>query len=287
MYDYVDGILEAFDDSVKKYDDGYLKVGKRRSKSSAAPNSDDAAASFHTIVAKVLYVTKQARPDTSLAIAFLTTRVRAPDTDDWEKLCHLMEYLRGDRDQPLILSGDTEGVLMWYVDASFAVHPNMRGHTGGCMIMGRGFPISVSTKQKLNTKSSTESELVGVDDMMPIIIWTRYFLLEQGYGEVENLILQDNKSSILLERNGKASSGKRTRHINRRYFFITDRVNMKEVAIEWCPTEMMVADFMTKPLQGSHFRNLRDYIMGKVRNIKPNNDNLRLRQGPAKSARTR
>ncbi len=47
---------------------------------------------------------------------------------------------------------------------------------------------------------------------------------------------------------------------------------MKEVAIEWCPTTNMVADFMTKPLHGSHFRNLRDYIMGKVRNMKPNND---------------
>ena len=122
MYDYVDSILEAFDDAVKKCNDGYLKVGKRRSKSSAAPDnlfvmdedceklSDDVAASFHTIVAKVLYVTKQARPDTSLAIAFMTTRVRAPDTDDWEKLCHL--NLRGDRDRPLILSGDNEGVLM-------------------------------------------------------------------------------------------------------------------------------------------------------------------------------
>ncbi len=95
---------------------------------------------------------------------------------------------------------------MWYVDASFAVHPNMRGHTGGSLTMGCGFPISVSNKQKLNTKSSTESELVGVDDMMAIIIWTPYHLLEQGYGVVENLLLQDNKSSILLERNGKASS---------------------------------------------------------------------------------
>ncbi len=111
---------------------------------------------------------------------------------------------------------------MWYVDASFAIHQDMWGHTGGCWTMGHRFPISVSTKQKLNTKSSTESELVGVNGMMPIIIWNRYFLLEQGYGVVENLLLQDNKSSILLERNGKASSGKRTRHINIRYFFITD-----------------------------------------------------------------
>ncbi len=137
--------------------------------------SDEVAAAFHTIVAMVLYDTKQARPDTSLAIAFLTTRVRAHDTDDWEKLCPLMEYLQGDCDQSLTLD---DGVLMWYVDASFAVHPNMRGHTGGCLTIEHGFPISVSTKQKLTTKSSTESELVGVNDMMPIIIWNCYFLLE-------------------------------------------------------------------------------------------------------------
>jgi hypothetical protein len=86
--------------------------------------------------------------------------------------------------------------------------------------MGRGFPIAVSTKQKLNTKSSTESELVGVDNMTPIIFWTCYFLLEQGCVVIENLLLQDNKSLIQLERNDRASSGKRTRHINIRYFFI-------------------------------------------------------------------
>ncbi len=103
----------------------------------------------------------------------------------------------------LVLGAENNGLLMWYVDASFAVPPNMQGHTGGGLTMGRGFPISVSTKQKLNTRSSTESELVGVDDMIPIILWTRYFLLSQGYGVVENLLLQDNRSSILLERNGR------------------------------------------------------------------------------------
>ncbi len=121
--------------------------------------SNEAAATFHTIVAKALYVTKRARPDISLAIAFLTTQVRSRDIEDLEnKLRHLMEYLRGDRDRLLILGADNEGMLMWYVDASFAVYLNMRGHTGGGMTMGRGFPISVSTKQKLNTKRLTESE---------------------------------------------------------------------------------------------------------------------------------
>ncbi len=123
----------------------------------------------------------------------------------------------------------------------------------------------MSTKQKLNTRSSTESELVGVNDMMPIILWTHYFLLSQGYGVIENLLLQDNRSSILLEQNGRASSSKHTRHINIQYFFISDWVNMKEVSLHWCPTKEMVADFWTKPLQGSHFRKLRDYIVGRVR----------------------
>ncbi len=234
MHDNIDGILQAYNLAIKDHNYGYKIVGKCHTKMSAAPDnlfmvnedckklSDEAAAAFHTILAKAIYVTKRARPDISLAIALLTMRVRSPNIEDWEKLRPLMEYLRGDRDRPLILGADNEGMLMWYANALFAVHSNMRGHSGGGMTMGRGFPISVSTKQKLNTKSSTESELVGVDNMMPIIMWTCYFLLSQGYGVIENLLLQDNKSSILLERNRKASSGKRTRHINIVYFFITD-----------------------------------------------------------------
>jgi hypothetical protein len=62
------------------------------------------------------------------------------------------------------------------------------------------------------------------------------------------------------------------RHINIQYFIIADRVNMKEISLHWCPTKEMVADFWTKPLQGSHFRNLRDYIMGRVRCVKSKAD---------------
>ncbi len=167
-----------------------------------------------------MYVSKCARPDVSTAIAFLTTRVRAPDIDDWRKLSHLMEYLRVDRLRPLIMSADGSGVLMWYVDASFAVHPNMCSHTGGGLTTGQGFPIVSFTKQKLNTSSSTESELVGVDDMMPIVVWSWYFLMAQGCGVTQNFLLQDNQSSILLERNGRASSGKQTQQIYIQYLFL-------------------------------------------------------------------
>jgi hypothetical protein len=227
-----------------------LKKKKNSAMISAAPDdlfvvdkdaeklSKEKSIAFHHLVAKTLYVSKHARPDVSTAIAFLTTWVRAPDINDWRKLVsHLMKYLRVNRLRPLILSAYGSRVLMWYVDASFAVHPNMRRHTGGGLTMGRGFPIVSSTKQKLNTQSSTESELVDVDNMMPIVVWSRYFLMAPGYGVTQNLLLQDNRSSMLLERNVKASSGKQTGHINIRYFFITDWINMKEIEIEWCPTK--------------------------------------------------
>jgi hypothetical protein len=77
-------------------------------------------------------------------------------------------------------------------------------------------------------------------------------------------LFQDNKSAILLEKNGKASSSKRTKHINIRYFFITDRVEKGDVSLVWCPTGDMVGDFMTKPLQGALFRKFRDQIMGVI-----------------------
>ena len=267
MLDYIEEILAAYD---KAEPTGH------GTKSSAAPDSlfkvnedceklsPEKAKQFHNLVAKTLYATKRARPDTCTAIAFLTTRVREPDTDDWSKLTHLMKYLRGTRTLPLTLSANGSGILKWWIDGSFGVHPNMRGHTGGGLSMGRGFPIVNSTKQKLNTRSSTESEIVGVDDCMPAVCWTRYFMEAQGYGINANIVYQDNQSAILMEKNGKASSSKRTKHINIRYYFVTDRINQKEMTVEWCPTGDMTGDYMTKPTQGALFKKFRDQIMGVV-----------------------
>jgi hypothetical protein len=151
---------------------------------------------------------------------------------------------------PLILSDNGSGILKWWVDTSFAVHPNMCGHLGGGLSLGRGFPIVSSTKQKLNTRRSTEFEIVGADDFMPAIFWTRYFMMVQGYGVKDNVLFQDNKSSILLEKNGKPSSSKRTKHINIRYFFNTARVSKEELSVVWCPTGDMIRDYATNPLQG-------------------------------------
>ena len=247
---------------------------EKGTKSSAAPANlfvldkdceqldKEKAEQYHSLVAKMLFATKRARPDTGTAMSYLMTRTSQPNKDDWEKLAHMMKYVRGTEDLVLILSANGSGLLKWWIDGSYAVHWNMRGHTGGGISMGRGFPIFHSGKQKLNTRSSTETEVVGVDDLMPAILWTRMFLEAQDYGVKENIIYQDNQAAMLLEKNGKASSGKRTKHIAIRYFFVTDRIAKGDVSIDWCPTEDMTADFWTKPLQGALFRRFRDLIMG-------------------------
>jgi hypothetical protein len=259
MFDYVDEILTAFNKAEPKGGD---------TKTSAAPESlfkvdenceklkQDKAVEFHNLVAKALYSTKRARPETCTEITFLTTRVRAPDKEDWNKLVHLMRYIRGTRTMLLILSANGSGILKWWVDTSFAVHTNMRGQPGGGFSLGRGFPIVSSTKQKLNTRSSTATEIVGADDFMPAICWTHYFMKAQGFGVKDNIMFQDNKSSILLEKNGKASRSKRTNHINIWYFSITDRVSKEEVSLVWCPTGDTIGDYATKPLQGVYYRSL-------------------------------
>jgi hypothetical protein len=66
--------------------------------------------------------------------------------------------------------------IKWWIDASFAVHPDMRSHTVGTLSLGKGSVYSTSRKQRINTKSSTEAELVGVDDGMPLVVWTHNFL---------------------------------------------------------------------------------------------------------------
>ena len=220
------------------------------------------AEEFHTFVAKGLFACKRARPDIHTAIAILCTRVKAPNQDDRRKLIDLLKYLNGTRNDKLILSADDLHVIKWFVDAAFAVHPDFKSHTGGGMTYGKGIIQSQSRKQKLNTKSSTEAELVATDDLSTMMLWTRLFMEAQGYKIKQNILHQDNKSTIKLLENGKKSSSKRTRALNIRYFFLADQIEKGTLEVEYCPTDDMTGDFWTKPKQGKQFQKLKKSIMG-------------------------
>ena len=116
---------------------------------------------FHRMVAKGIFICKRGRPDIQPTIAALCTRVADAREGDWKRLIRLMRYLNGTKD--LTLKLDANGnmrVIKWYVDASFAVHSDFKSHTGAVMMFddSKGAVQSISRKQKLNTRSSTEAE---------------------------------------------------------------------------------------------------------------------------------
>jgi len=97
-------------------------------------------------------------------VAFLCTRVQSPDVDDYKKLTRVMKYICSTRGITLTMeAGDR---LKWWVDSSYAVHPDMRSHSGIFMTLGKVTAYSASSKQKLNMKSSTETELVTINDFL-------------------------------------------------------------------------------------------------------------------------
>ena len=155
---------------------------------------------------KRLVISKRARPNIQPMTAGLCTRVKEPDETDWSKSMRLMKHLNGTRKRKLALSADDLQVIKWHVDRAFAVHPDFKSHTGAAMTMGLGSPINISRKQKLNAQSSTESKLVGADNVSVMILWTKSFMEVQGYQIKKNILHQDNKSTILLKTNGTKST---------------------------------------------------------------------------------
>ena len=129
-----------------------------------------------------------------------------------------MRYLLGTKELPLILSADSTNIVKWWVDGSYGIHPDARSQTGGTASLGKSSFMSTSIKQRLNTIISTETELVAADDLMSHLCWTNYFLECQGYNVNSTIMYQGNQSAILLENNGRASSSKRPKHLNIRYF---------------------------------------------------------------------
>ncbi len=260
MANYVKGIIEEFPYTIKQqkypWNEKLFIVGDTTS------IDDGRKEVFHTYTAKVLFASKRSRPDVSPAISYLSTRVQDPNEDDWKKLTKMIGFLKSTVNDCLHISAGNIDSARWSIDAAYGVHADMKSHTGATMSLGKGAIQSISTKQKINSRSSTEAELIAVDDALSKVMWTKLFLESQGYHLQGSIIYQDNQSTMKLEANGKASSSKRTRHFNIKYFYITDLIQRGEVQVQYCPTEEMVSDYMTKPLQGEKFMKFRRAIMG-------------------------
>jgi hypothetical protein len=86
------------------------------------------------------------------------------------------------------MSANDTGTIKWHVDAAFAIHKDMKSCTGATMTLGSGTICSISTKQKVNTQSSTVAELVGFDDVISKNLWSKLFIEAQGFEVKANIV---------------------------------------------------------------------------------------------------
>ena len=228
-------------------------------------NADDKKY-FHSFVHRVMYLANRINGECLVTCAFLSSRVQNPTKQDQAKLQRLLRYLAANPNLKLTLEVGEKVGVMQFTDASYGVHADGKSHTGSSITLGKGAVHARSVKQKIVTKSSTEAEMVGLSDEASRGLWCNLFLEQQGYKLPALKQLQDNQSTICLGNKGSATAA-RTRHINIRYFWITDYVERGEMCLEYMPTGDMIADGLTKPLQGEEFLRMRRLLLNSLPDI--------------------
>eukprot|EP00804_Cyclotella_cryptica_P002560 CCRYP_010401-RA/>CCRYP_010401-RA protein AED:0.15 eAED:0.13 QI:0/0/0/0.5/1/1/8/0/1350 len=202
MIKYVDKVLDDFPEAITKRSstpaadhlfqirdpDKVERQGKRL--------SEEQARHFHHTVAQLLFLSGRARRDIQTAVAFLTTRVKQPDEDDWGKLKRVLQYLLGTKHMKLTLSVDNLSQIKWWVDASYNTHEDCKGQTGAMMSLGEGAvdnksTILLATNGRWSSSKRTKH------------IKSRYFFVkdrvEQGDLEVQHMPTDKMWSDILTK----------------------------------------------------------------------------------------
>jgi hypothetical protein len=191
---YIEAMLEEFPEEVSTYGTPWTK--RLFHVDDTSPNLDEEKRGVHhTFVMKNMFLVKRGRMDVLPGVTFLSSRVKELNLGDWKKLVRILGYLKKTKDDVLTLEADDCQSLYWMIDAPFGVHPDMKSHMGGVFTLGKEAIIADSTKQKSNSRSSTEAEMKGIDDEIGIVEWVRRFIEAQGFKIARNIIYQDNTSA--------------------------------------------------------------------------------------------
>ena len=209
---------------------------------------------FASYLMMAMFAGKRSRGDILTPCSILATRAQDPDNDDYLALMRIYEYLNETIDLVLTFSPSSMELHYW-IDAAYAIHPkDMRGHTGILVTLGyNNGPIFLkSSKQKLHARSSSEAELLALDDGFMHLLWLKQIMDFLGYPQNPAIVYQDNKSTICVCETGHSRNGK-LKHMAVRYYFIHGQITANIAKIKYCKTAEMIADILTKPLAGLLF----------------------------------
>jgi hypothetical protein len=230
---------------------------------------------FLSIVMSIAFLAHRTRPDLLTSVSYLTTRSMHRDPNDRKILIKLIGYIQSTRSKELKLSPKNMDIYAW-TDASYGNHNDKKGHSGIVVSLSfdkvnnkaDGFVYASSKKQKIVAQSSAEAELMAQSEGLKYLLWLKFLLEELGYANKNPTIIffQDNNAAILMS---KAGCGvfKNTKHISHRFFLIQTHIEEDNIVMKHCPTDLMIADLLTKAMGGSKLKELTNFLLNEDENM--------------------
>jgi len=216
---------------------------------------------FHTSVAKLLYLSKRSRPDILTAVGFLCTRVTRATVQDRLKLRRVLGYLKRTKQKTLHLKIGDFCQLQANVDAAFASHPDAKSQSGLAIFMGKALLFAASRKQKCVSKSPTDSELIALSDNIQFIELFAEFIAFITNTDIQSpMIFEDCTAVITLVTEGGGVM--RTKHLRVRMELCKQALREGKVKIQYVNTKQMIADGLTKALEGEDFIVFAEHLLG-------------------------
>lgn len=222
-------------------DSGFLKVDNKCEKF-------EDVTKYRSLVGGLLYLAVIARPDIAVSTAILGRCFSAPSEADWTAAKRVLRYLKGTKELFLRLGGNCDEGLIGYSDADWAGDPASRRSTSGSAFFYRGGLISwASRRQQCVTLSSMEAEYVALSEACQETVWLRKLLAD--FGEPQNVpavLKEDNQGCLAFVKTERTS--RRSKHISTKEKYIQELCEKGDIVLEYCQTDTMIADVMTKPL---------------------------------------
>jgi hypothetical protein len=217
---------------------------------------------FHSKTAKLLYLAKRAHPDILTAVIFLCTHVQVATCEDREKLNRVLGYLKGTAERKLLLRAQREKRIVAYVDAAYAVHNDLKSHSGVMIYVGDTLAYVSSRKQKCMSKSPTEAELIALTDNLGLVELFCEFLefVSQSLVPVPT-IYQDCSAVVSLVTKGGGKT--RTKHLRARMNLAKEMVDKGRAVIVHTNAPYMRADGLTKPYEEAKHKKFAKVIQGE------------------------
>jgi hypothetical protein len=211
------------------------------------------------LVMSLMYLARFTRPDILMPVTFLATKSANPMQSDFNKAIKILSYVKGTKNKVLFFKANVRPNLEIFADAAHMVHKDAKGHGGIIGTLGSAPIFAKSFKFKLVTRSSTESEMVCLEESVTFALWLKTLLKEFDFKFLPPVkIHQDNLSTIGIVMNG--GSFNRSKHMIAKYSFVKQYVDSGDIQLVHCRTQVMVADMLTKPLNGSDLQRLSELI---------------------------